>query len=246
MKRLVSTVLAIALLLGLGALAVLARGGGDILTPADNVVAAAAQPQTAAAPDAPPPGPKWNAIAMALSSTPPIANAQALADAIPGTQQLLTWDSTLQAFDFYVPDPIVEDGWGNNFELTVGMPVMVQVGTTPGTFSLVGNVPPKTGNLGAVQFSLVGGTPCKWNFISLPLDQDSITNAQQLADAIDVKIGGGIDHVEQLLLWDATSTVQAFDFYVPDPIVEDGWGNNFETKIGYPYLVCVNASAVWP
>ena len=53
MKRLLSTALAVALLLGLGALAVLARGGGDILTPADNVVAAAAQPQTAAAPDAP-------------------------------------------------------------------------------------------------------------------------------------------------------------------------------------------------
>ena len=36
MKRLLSTALAVALLLGLGALAVLARGGGDILTPADN------------------------------------------------------------------------------------------------------------------------------------------------------------------------------------------------------------------
>ena len=34
MKRLFSTVIAIALLLGLGALAVLARGGGDILSPA--------------------------------------------------------------------------------------------------------------------------------------------------------------------------------------------------------------------
>ena len=33
MKRTLSTILAVALLLGLGALAVLARGGGDILTP---------------------------------------------------------------------------------------------------------------------------------------------------------------------------------------------------------------------
>ena len=48
MKRLISTALAIALLLGLGALAVLARGGGDILTPAGSVVAAAAQPSTGA------------------------------------------------------------------------------------------------------------------------------------------------------------------------------------------------------
>ena len=45
MKRLLSTALAVALLLSLGALAVLARGGGDILTPADSVVSAAAQPQ---------------------------------------------------------------------------------------------------------------------------------------------------------------------------------------------------------
>ena len=55
MKRILSTILAVALLLGLGALAVLARGGGDILTPirAAPVALAAAQPQTAAAPDAP-------------------------------------------------------------------------------------------------------------------------------------------------------------------------------------------------
>ena len=54
MKRILSTTLAVALLLGLGALAVLARGGGDILTPvrAAPVALAAAQPQTAAAPDA--------------------------------------------------------------------------------------------------------------------------------------------------------------------------------------------------
>ena len=253
MKRILSTILAVGLLLGLAALAVLARGGGDILTPvkAAPVALAAAQPQTAAAPDAPATGPNWNAIAMALDSTATLANAQALANAIPGTQQLLMWDTTTQAFDFYVPYPVYPDplGLGNNFNLTVGMPVMVQVDSTASTvFSLVGNVPPQTGQTGAVQFSLVGGTPCKWNFVSLPLDQGSITNAQQLADAIDVKIGGGIDHVQQLLVWDATSTVQAFDFYVPYPIYPDplGLGNNFTTKIGYPYMVCVDASTTWP
>ena len=47
MKRILSTILAVGLLLGLGALAVLARGGGDILTPvrAAPVALAAAQPQ---------------------------------------------------------------------------------------------------------------------------------------------------------------------------------------------------------
>jgi hypothetical protein len=253
MKRTLSTILAVTLLLGLGALAVLARGGGDILTPvrAAPVALAAAQPQTAAAPDAPATGPNWNAIAMALDSISTIPNAQALADAIPGTQQLLTWDKAAQAFDFYVPYPVVPDpdGLGNNFDLTVGMPVMVQVDSSASkTFSLVGDVPPQTGNSGAVQFSLVGGTPCQWNFISLPLDQGSITKAQQLADAINAKIGDGNAHVEQLLVWDATSTVQAFDFYVPYPVVPDpdGLGNNFDTYIGYPYLVCVNTSTSWP
>ena len=169
MKRFLSTALAVTLLLSLGALAVLARGGGDILAPGDNVVSAAAQPQAAAAPMLD--GPKWNAIAMALESTPAIADAQALADAIPGTQQLLTWDTTIQAFDFYIPDPVYPEGLGNKFNLTVGQPVMVQVDSSASTtFSLVGNVPPQSGNSGAVQFSLVGGTPCKWNFISLPLD----------------------------------------------------------------------------
>jgi hypothetical protein len=66
MKRLLSTALAVALLLGFGALAVLARGGGDILTPADNAVAAAAQAQTAAAPDAPAVTYKYNDVALVL------------------------------------------------------------------------------------------------------------------------------------------------------------------------------------
>ena len=48
MKRTLSTILAVALLLGLGALAVLARGGGDILTPVRVApVALAAAPDSA-------------------------------------------------------------------------------------------------------------------------------------------------------------------------------------------------------
>ena len=68
MKRTLSTILAVALLLGLGTLAVLARGGGDILTPvrAASVALAAAQPQTAAAPDAPAASSNYNVIALPL------------------------------------------------------------------------------------------------------------------------------------------------------------------------------------
>ena len=68
MKHLVSTVLVVALLLGLGALAVLARGGGAILAPAGNAVAAAAQPQTAAAPDSVPASKTINYDRIALDN----------------------------------------------------------------------------------------------------------------------------------------------------------------------------------
>ena len=227
MKRLLSTALAVTLLLGLGALAVLARGGGGILTPPDNAVAAAAQPQTAAAPMTG--NPKWNAIAMALDSTATIPNAQGLANAISGTQQLLRWDASIQNFDYYIPG----GGGGTDFNTKVGEPYLVLVdNNAPPTFSLVGNVPPMSGQAGAVQFSLIGGSPCQWNYITLPLDKGSIAYAQNLADAI-----GG---VQQMLVWDAA--IQNFDYYVPG----GGGGTNFPIKIGYPYWVCMSASKNWP
>ena len=71
MKRLLSTALAVALLLSLGALAVLARGGGDILTPADSVVSAAAQPQTP--PRRTQTAPKYNSIALPLKMATTLA-----------------------------------------------------------------------------------------------------------------------------------------------------------------------------
>ena len=48
MKRFVSTALTVALLLGLGILAMLARGGGALLPPTRTVPVALAAPQTAA------------------------------------------------------------------------------------------------------------------------------------------------------------------------------------------------------
>jgi hypothetical protein len=223
MKRFVSTALVVVLLLGLGTLAVLARGGGDILTPADSVV-------SAAAPDAPMAViPKWNAIAMTLDSTASIPNAQGLANNISGTQQLLRWDASIQNFEYYIPG----GGGGSNFNTKVGEPYLVLVdNTAPMTFSIVGDVPPPSGQQGAVKFGLFGGSPCKWNHITLPLDKSSIASAQDLAAAI-----GG---VQQLLVWDAS--IQNFDYYVPG----GGGGNNFATKIGYPYWVCMSASKDWP
>ena len=100
MKRLLSTALAVALLLGLGALAVLAHGGGDILTPADKVVAAAPQPQTAAAPDAPMAS-IYNDVALPLNVQSQFTSLgltfdyAGLANFVSGAQQVLEWDTTL-------------------------------------------------------------------------------------------------------------------------------------------------------
>jgi len=241
MKRLLSTGIAIALLLGLGILAVLARPGGGALLGAPRSAAAPALSQLPAAVTgaAPAATANWNAIAMALDNTATLPDAQALAQAITGTQQVLQWNAAAQAFDAYIPDPVFPGGLGTNFALQLGQPYMVQVGNTaPSVFSLVGDVPPQTGQTGAVQFSLLGGSPCQWNFISLPLDQGSITTAQQLADAIG--------NVEQVLQWNAATSVQAFDAYIPDPVFPGGLGTNFSTHIGYPYFVCMATSKSWP
>jgi hypothetical protein len=246
MKRLLSTVFAAVLLLGLVALAVLARPNGATPTaparadspvtgqdadPASKVRPAPQLPARTSATQ------NWNEIAIPLSNTTSLPDAQALANAITGTQQLLHWDATAQTFEFYIPDPIFPGGFGTNFNIVLGEAYMVLVdNSAPTVFSLVGDVPPQSGNPGAVQFNLKGGAPCKWNHISLPLDKGSITNAQQLADTIG--------DVEQLLSWNATA--QTFEFYIPDPVFPGGFGTNFTTKIGYPYFVCMTAAKIWP
>jgi hypothetical protein len=233
MKRLVSTALAIALLLGLGALAVLARGGGDILTPAGNAVAAAAQPQTAAAPDAPMAA-KYNAIAVPLIVSG-ISDASSLKSYIEANvsgvtvTQLLKWDATIPPLGDY--RVYTGSSFSDNFGVATGDAVFVLAqGTTPTTLSFVGDVPAQ----GAVSFNLVGdpGT-CRYNFISVPLDKGSIVNAAGLAAAIG--------DVQQVLSWDPSILPEGdFRVYTGSPFSE-----NFDVKIGYPYFLCMSASKTW-
>jgi len=229
MKRLLSAIAAVMLLLGLGAIVVLALPDANTAPAAVVPVAVAAAPSGPEALAAPNAAFNWNAIAMALDARSTLPNAQALADAIPGAQQLLRWDASIQNFDYYIPG----GGGGNNFNTTVGEPYLVLVdNTASNVFSMVGDVPPQSGQSGAVQFNLVGGSPCQWNYISVPLDKSNILDAQDLADAIG--------DVEQILVWDAS--IQNFDYYIPG----GGGGNNFATQIGYPYWVCIGQSKVWP
>jgi hypothetical protein len=230
MKRMLSTALVVALLLSLGALAVLARGGGDILTPADNAVAAAAQPQTAAAPDAPD-STMFNFIALPLDSSSSISpfRASGLATYVGSSvQQVMKWNSALQAFDTFVPgvSPPVPPF---DFDLAVGGSYFLELGSGISVLSLVGDVP----DSGTISQSLLPGstlTDCVFNSISIPLDRADITNAQGLA----ADVGG----VLQVMNWNAT--LQAFDTYVPgvSPPVPPF---NFDVKIGYPYFLCVNS-----
>ena len=172
---------------------------------------------------------KWNAIALAMDNTSAISNAQALASAISGTEQILKWNAGIQNFEYYV----VSSGAGTNFSMVVGEPYLLLMNNTaPSTFSLVGSVPPATGSSGAVEFSIIGGTSCKWNHISLPLDHGSISNAQELAS--------DIGNVEQVLRWNAT--IQNFEYYV----VSSGAGTNFQTGVGQPFWICSSQSKIWP
>ncbi len=175
-------------------------------------------------------GPSWNAIGMPLDDTNSLSDAQAIADEISGTQQILRWNSARQDFDFWLP-PFQ---FGTNFTTTLGDSYMVLVDdSAPLVFNVAGDVPPATGNPGALQYSLVGTSPCQFNAITLPLDLgDSILDAQDLADSIG--------NVDQVLSWEPAR--QDYDFWLP-PFQ---FGTNFEVKAGYPYMVCTTVARVWP
>jgi hypothetical protein len=141
-------------------------------------------------------------------------------------KQVVKWNAGSQGWDIYTP------GGPGDYALEVGGSYFLLVDSgSPTVLSLVGDVPDQ----GSISFALVketGQSGCKYNSISLPLDQDSITNAQQLVDAI-----GG---VAQVVDWDATN--QGWIIYSP------GGPGNFAVSVGYPYIVCLNNSAPanWP
>jgi hypothetical protein len=176
-------------------------------------------------------------IAIPLDVSDVIADAEGLANwaethgAAPfGTvRQLLRWEAQGQYFLAWSH----EFGFGYNFSLQPGDYLLMVVDENmPELVSLVGRVP----EAGEVSFNLAAGLAylCGLNFVSLPLDHPEITNADELSDAI----GGVI----QALDWDAAT--QSFLAWSN----EFGFGDNFATTVGYPYIVCLDdtAPAVWP
>ena len=272
MKRILSTILAVGLLLGLGALAVLARGGGDILTPvrAAPVALAAAQPQTAAAPEAPAASSNYNMIALPLdvqvtwANITPTAipfNSQGLAQyvGLSSVEQVLHWDPAIAGVRFLV-DRLEHAKWGlwicgrrpcyGPWSLITGHVYNLLLNNTNSSLTLVsfvGDVPAAN----SIKFTLYGASACQYNQISVPLEQGALTTAAALATSM-----GGTANVGQVLRWDANA--QAFDSWIPDDsmpnggygyvgggLVTDPWSVN----IGYPYVVCLSAGAQgdqWP
>jgi hypothetical protein len=223
MSRFLSPVLAVALLLGLGTLAVLAL-------PSQNAIAPVSAAAPGLNPNAPAVAGNYNAIGLPLDNG--IASASALLTNINSTTggtavQILKWDPG-SGYAVYDPADLVPV----DFALKAGDPVMVLMqGTGLLVYSMVGSVPPPSPAPGSVRWNLVGGSPCRYNFITLPLDQGAITMASQLATAIG--------NVSQVLSWDPTT---AYTVYDPADLAPA----DFPVKIGYPYFVCTSASKTWP
>jgi hypothetical protein len=96
----------------------------------------------------------------------------------------------------------------------------------------VGDVPP----IGTISYDLARPDPgesCLYNFISVPLHRDDLTDA----DALAADIGG----VYSLSYCDAET--QDLTWRLPGVS-----GPNFPVRAGYPYIVCLDetAPASWP
>jgi hypothetical protein len=171
-----------------------------------------------------------------------ITDAESLALAIEtqggvpfgAVQQALKWDASSQNFLAWSH----EFGFGDNFALSTGDAVLLVMNGGPSSFTFTGRVP----QAGEVSFNLTPGqssTNCALNFLSLPFDQAQITTADALSDAI----GMPDLTVTQVLDWE--SSLQ--NFYAWSN--EFGFGDDFPTTVGYPYMLCLSDTGVpptWP
>ncbi len=242
MKRVLSTGLAIVLLIGLGTLAVLARpGGGDLLAPAKAAplgLAARAAPLDLAAPAAPQTGVKWTNIAMPLEvsgvTTADGVAAYINANTIPASAagsitRVAKWSASGQGLIIRnVGDPFEQD-----WLVYTGDWLLVAADATSATeftFAWVGNVPEP----GYRSYGIVANG---WTGIMLPLDTDTATvqMADDLAAAID-----DTGHITRVARWDKEGQGLVIR-NVGDPFEED-----FAVHIGYPYLIYSTLAMNWP
>lgn len=248
MKRLLSTALAVMLLLGLAGLAVLARSGGvgAALMPTNSVTASvafqgAAGPDaySAAAPAAPAASSGLNWLALPLSNAS-LVNASDLASDIGSSTgrtvaTLEQWNAVGQNYQTYLHQFGIGD-----FPLTVGGVYRIAMSGGGGNvvWSLVGDVPDPS----QFTYTLRETAGSDLNWIMLPLDKGAITTASALAADIQLNSSGAVT-VSTVEQWNVAG--QNYLTYVHAIGVGD-----FVVKIGYPYRVTVDvatgSSATWP
>ena len=171
---------------------------------------------------------KYNLIALNLE-VPGVTDADSLASyAGTGVYMVIRYDAPTQSIVWRLPGLA-----GENFPVQVGEPYFLYLDdTASNTLSLVGGVPSQDTISFALTKAELGGS-CKYNFITMPLDKDDLTDA----DALAADIGG----VYMVIRYNAET--QDLTWRLPGLA-----GENFQVRPGYPYIVCLNenAPAIWP
>lgn len=247
MGRLLSTIVAVALLLGLGVLAVMALPGAAAPMTAGAVAAA----PLAAEPDAPAAlmagTPKWNSIALPLDVTASgVTDSQKIANYIStgnantiGTSVLrvMKWSRLEQRWIDYIPqDPDLGDPV---FTVDVGDALLVLLDSTQTStvLSWVGDVPLQ--NTITNQLSQNA-----WNFITVPLDQYATYGSLSAPSGTAATLAGDITGITRVMKWEASE--QRWVDYIPqDPDLGDA---DYAVNFGYPYLIRTDNTAPtqWP
>jgi hypothetical protein len=160
---------------------------------------------------------------------PGVSDADALADyAGPGVYMVLRHDAATQSIEWRLPGLA-----GTDFAVEVGGVYFLYLDdTAPDGVSWVGAVPA----IGTVEYDLTPADPgvsCAYNFISVPLHRDDLTDADALAADI-----GGVYSVSRY-----NADTQDLTWRIPGVS-----GENFPVRAGYPYIVCLDetAPARWP
>lgn len=169
----------------------------------------------------------YNDVALVLD-VPSVNDAASLAAYVGSSvKRVLAYDAATQSFRSHtVGFP------QTNFNLSIGeFAFLITDSSAPPSVALVGGVP----DPGAVSFTLVSGSPAKYNYLSLPLDQDHLSSASDVAADI------------------GPSTVKVLKYLSPDQQTYRSYtpgfpSTDFPLVIGEPFAVVLSSGAPsqWP
>lgn len=140
--------------------------------------------------------------------------------------RIMRYNPATQSFQIYIVGRPA-----TNFPLSLGEFVFVLTNNTaPASVALVGGVP----DPGVVWFSLVSGSPVKYNYVTMPLDRPTLDHASDVA----TDVGGGVYRVMRY-----REETQTYQIYIPGRPSTD-----FPLVIGEPFVLQLanGAPARWP